>query len=190
MNTPPTALPLPPSLTLLCWPLAISQAGQAHASLSDLTWLLPHSSSSFPKIYMSWSFISFNVIYLVSPSLSHLLEIPSQCPPPHSLCSLSCSIFFPKHSSASNTTSVLLLFSCQVVSDSLQPHGLQHTRLPYPSLSPGVCSNSQYYHWLILMTVSLLECRLSHGRYLVSFLLLYLRCLDQCQAHCQCPVIY
>ena len=26
--------------------------------------------------------------------------------------------------------------------DSLQPHGLQHTRLPCPSLSLGVCSNS------------------------------------------------
>jgi len=29
-----------------------------------------------------------------------------------------------------------------VVSNSLQPHGLQHTRLPHPSLSPGVCPNS------------------------------------------------
>ena len=28
------------------------------------------------------------------------------------------------------------------MSDSLQPHGLQHTRLPCPSLSPRVCSNS------------------------------------------------
>ena len=27
------------------------------------------------------------------------------------------------------------------MSDSLQPHGLQHARLPCPSLSPGVCSN-------------------------------------------------
>ena len=35
-----------------------------------------------------------------------------------------------------------LLFSCWVVSSSLQPHGLQCTRLPYPSLSPRVCSNS------------------------------------------------
>ena len=85
----------PHSLTLLCWPLAISQAGQTYASLSNLTWLLPHSSSSFLKIYMSWSFISFKVIYLVSPSLSRLLEIPSQCPPPHSLCSLPFSIFPP-----------------------------------------------------------------------------------------------
>ena len=27
------------------------------------------------------------------------------------------------------------------MSNSLQPHGLQHARLPCPSLSPGVCSN-------------------------------------------------
>ena len=31
-------------------------------------------------------------------------------------------------------------FSCSVVSDSLQPHGLQHTRLPCPSLTPGAYS--------------------------------------------------
>ena len=30
---------------------------------------------------------------------------------------------------------------CLVLSDSLQPHGLQHTSLPCPSLSPGVCSD-------------------------------------------------
>ena len=33
-------------------------------------------------------------------------------------------------------------FSHYVMSDSLQPHGLQHTRLLCPSLPPGVCSNS------------------------------------------------
>ena len=37
---------------------------------------------------------------------------------------------------------VLSLFSCLVMSDSLQPHGLQHARLPYPSPCPGACSNS------------------------------------------------
>ena len=36
----------------------------------------------------------------------------------------------------------LLLFSHSVMSDSLRPHGLQHSRLPCPSLSPGACSNS------------------------------------------------
>ena len=33
-------------------------------------------------------------------------------------------------------------FSCSVMSDSLQPYGLQHTRLPCPSPTPGACSNS------------------------------------------------
>ena len=32
--------------------------------------------------------------------------------------------------------------SCSVVSVSLWPHGLQHTRLPYPSPTPGAYSNS------------------------------------------------
>ena len=36
----------------------------------------------------------------------------------------------------------LLLFSHSVVSDSLWPHGLQHIRLPCPSVFPRVCSNS------------------------------------------------
>ena len=30
----------------------------------------------------------------------------------------------------------------KLLSNSLQPHGLQHTSLPCPSVSPGVCSNS------------------------------------------------
>ena len=37
---------------------------------------------------------------------------------------------------------MLFLFSCSLVSDSLQVHGLPHTRLPCPSPSPRVCSNS------------------------------------------------
>ena len=41
----------------------------------------------------------------------------------------------------------LLLFTCSVVSDSLQPHGLQWARLPCPSLSPGACSNSCTSSW-------------------------------------------
>ena len=35
-----------------------------------------------------------------------------------------------------------MLFSHSVLSDSLRPHELQHTRLPCPSLSPGAHSNS------------------------------------------------
>ena len=42
---------------------------------------------------------------------------------------------------------LLLLFSCSVVSDSLRPHGLHHTRLPCPSPTPRACSNSCPSNW-------------------------------------------
>ena len=44
----------------------------------------------------------------------------------------------------------LVQFSCSVVSDSLQPHELQHTRAPCPSPTPGVYSNSCPLSHLIL----------------------------------------
>ena len=37
----------------------------------------------------------------------------------------------------------LLFVSCQVVSSCSWPHGLQHARLPCPSLSPRVCPSSR-----------------------------------------------
>ena len=43
-------------------------------------------------------------------------------------------------------TQQLLSFSCPVVSDSLQPHGLQHARPPCPSPSPKVCPSSCPLH--------------------------------------------
>ena len=39
------------------------------------------------------------------------------------------------------------LFSCSGMSYSLWPHELQHARLPCPSLSPRVCSNSYPLSW-------------------------------------------
>ena len=38
-------------------------------------------------------------------------------------------------------------FSCSVMSNSLQPHGLQHSRPPCPSPTPGVYSNSCPLSW-------------------------------------------
>ena len=45
--------------------------------------------------------------------------------------------FHPFLSEDSNTPVIVLLFSRSVMSDSLQPHGLQHARLPCPSPTPG-----------------------------------------------------
>ena len=38
-------------------------------------------------------------------------------------------------------------YSRSVVSDSLRPHRLQHTRFPYPSQTPGACSNFRPSSW-------------------------------------------
>ena len=43
----------------------------------------------------------------------------------------------------------LLLFSCYVMSDSLRPHGLQHTRLPCPPLSTEFAQT--HVHWVMML---------------------------------------
>ena len=47
--------------------------------------------------------------------------------------------------------------SCSVISDSLRPHELQHARLPCPSPTPGIhsdsCSSSQWCHPAISSSV-------------------------------------
>ena len=45
-------------------------------------------------------------------------------------------------------------FSCSVMSDSLQPHGLQHNRLPCPSPTTRACSNSCPLSWWCHPTIS------------------------------------
>ena len=45
-------------------------------------------------------------------------------------------------------------FSHSHMSNSLQPHGLQHTRLPCPSPTPGTCSNSCPSSWWCHPTIS------------------------------------
>ena len=45
-------------------------------------------------------------------------------------------------------------FSLSVVSDSLQPHGLQHATLPCPLPTPRACSNSCSSSWWCHPTIS------------------------------------
>ena len=69
---------------------------------------------------------------------------------------------------------VLVQFSCSVVPDSLQPHGLQHARLPCPSPTLGACSNScslsQWCHPTISSSVALFSFCLQSFLATVSFL--------------------
>ena len=58
--------------------------------------------------------------------------------------------------------SLLLLFSCSIMPDSLRPNGLQHARLSSPSPSPRACSNSHplnlWYHPTISSSVIPFSC--------------------------------
>ena len=61
-----------------------------------------------------------------------------------------------------STQTLLFLFCPEVMSDSLWSYGLQHARLPCPSLSPRVFSNSwplnQWIHPTILSSVTPFSC--------------------------------
>ena len=49
---------------------------------------------------------------------------------------------YGRHSATYTWTKGSVQFSRSVTSDCLQPHGLQHARLPCPSATPRACSNS------------------------------------------------
>ena len=58
-------------------------------------------------------------------------------------------------------------FSCSVMSNYLQPHGLQHARLPCPSPSPGVCPISCPLSQGCHSTIS--SCAITFSSHLQSF---------------------
>ena len=66
---------------------------------------------------------------------------PCDCPGLVALCWVPCSVH-PAQSDVWSYSLISVVVQSLSESDSLRPHGLQHTRLPCPSLSPGVCSNS------------------------------------------------
>ena len=72
---------------------------------------------------------------------------------------------------------MLLLFRCKVVSDSLWPHGLQHSRLPCPAPSPRVCPSSCPLNRWCCPTIS-------------SSVTLFSSCLQSCPASGYFPMTW
>ena len=71
---------------------------------------------------------------------------------------LHCLVFYWLILSSASSEFSSAQFSCSVMSYSLRPHGLQHTRPPCPSPTPGVYSNScplsRWCHPTILSSVN------------------------------------
>ena len=108
-------------------PGALLALEQPHV-LSEAFYDLPHCSSSHePHLpFFFPSFLPSIYFFFLSPSLP-LSFLP----------------FFSLLCPQTSIWHLWLSFSLSVMSQSgVRPRGLQHTRLPCPSLTPGVCSNS------------------------------------------------
>ena len=107
------------------------------SALSTNIQLIAGSPSQF-----SFSFLWFHML----PIICRLLWSPVWFPTVTSICSVGlwffpfCSIWLLLPDLTYLSSSVQ--FSRSVVSNSMQPHGLQHARPPCPSETPGVYSNS------------------------------------------------
>ena len=66
--------------------------------------------------------------------------------------------FFMEESDLCSAQLALLFFSHSVMSDSLRPHGLLHSKLPCPLLSPGVCSESCCIRFLFVHVTYAVHC--------------------------------
>ena len=106
--------------------------------------LASYSGSYIISLSLISNYICLNLLFLIGSTSSRwTLTL-------NSLSRYSFSIFLC--SPLQFLISVYALVSCfsSVVSDPLQPHGLQHTRLPCSSPTPGVYSNScplsRWYH--------------------------------------------
>ena len=64
---------------------------------------------------------------------------------------------------------LLLLFTHQVVSDSLQPRGLQDASLPCPSPSPGACPSLCPLNWFPYILTLILIATLQGRKYQCNF---------------------
>ena len=115
-------LPCPSSSSGVCW-----------NSCPLSRWCHPTISSFCPLHLLPSIFPSFWVF-----SVSRLFASGGQ--------SIGASACFPL-AFCINVVCGSVQFSCPVTSDSLWPHGLQHARLPCPSLAPGVYSNSCPLIW-------------------------------------------
>ena len=128
-------------LPLLCGPSSFVFVHACIVCVLSHVWLGPHGLQP-SRLLSQWNFPGKNT----GAGCHFLLQgvFLTQGSNPHRLCLLHWKqILYHFATWEEAPCFVVSLFSCSVVSDSLQPHGLQHSRLPCSSLSPRGCSNSR-----------------------------------------------
>ena len=119
---------------------------QALANVSDIMHIIiPYSSSAinnFVGLFFPLSFLLSILLFSNKP-----LQFPKVYTYDNMTGETNISKFKNRYSSIQHLWSVSVQFSRSVLSKSLQPHGLQHARLPCPSSPPRACSNSCPSSW-------------------------------------------
>ena len=152
-----------------------------HSIYNILHLLTPNSQSTLPSPppspLVTSSFFMFVSLFYFSVSYQFLVILEIFCDPcEHTDRMLLLDLSFFQSSSKLENFWNIVQFSCSIMSDSLQPHELQHTRLPCPSPSHGACSDSyplsQWCHPIILSSVVPFSCCLksfpASGSFLMS----------------------
>jgi len=119
-------------------------------------------SRSFLVIYLIYRSVCVNPKLIIDPSPSTMfLRVFGNCRLAEIFLYIQSCTYSPNHMIIHKTLRLfwqrlllLLLFSCSVLSNSLQPLGLQHARFPCLSPSPGACSNSCPLSWWCDPTIS------------------------------------
>ena len=116
------------SFHLPSWPPCTTSVPHCSSVLEDpASWLCRSSSKLFPGLRSP----------VLHTSLCYFTQLSSA-----PLSDLSSKVNSPGKSASDPIPNILpVQFSCSVMSDSLRPHELQHTRPPCPSRTPGVHSD-------------------------------------------------
>ena len=118
------------------WPHGLQQARLSHRSLLHWVW-----SNSYPLSQWCHPTTSFCRLFLLLPSIFPSIRVLSRVVSSHHVAKV-LEIQPQSFQCIFKVDFLSLQFSCKVMGNSLWPYGLQHTRLPCPSPTPGVCSNS------------------------------------------------
>ena len=143
------------SRLLLPW-LATVDLREGHGGWSPVhkkqgTEGLPPGNRTGPRLVSAWTFLALPTSYWDNVEIVTITGAFDGGYPDTFKGRWSCS------ASCRGGTELGGLGSCSVDQwcQTLQPHGLQHTRLPFPSPSPGACSDSCPLSWWCHPTISL-----------------------------------
>ena len=116
--------------------------------IASKAWSWPFTT--FSSLYQgarTWKILQLSTSNIGLPDATCILFLLSSLCGTCSTCQGHPTHFFINNMNSVSHTLYISQFSCSVVTDSLQPHGLQHARLPCPSPTPRAYSDSCPLCW-------------------------------------------